>query len=88
VLGEVYARELADLRAIFDRHAGQGACHDRHHGCGARAATMGAIDTLMVDMDEVVPGTVDETVGQVTFRDAGGADSYDVIDEIACRARS
>jgi hypothetical protein len=34
----------------------------------------------------VVPGTLDETDGRVTFRDAGGADSYDVIDEIACRA--
>jgi hypothetical protein len=33
-----------------------------------------------------VPGTLDETDGRVTFRDAGGADSYDVIDEIACRA--
>ena len=47
---------------------------------------MGAIDTLLVDMDEVVPGTVDETDGRVTFHATGGADSYDVVDEIACRA--
>jgi Bacterial archaeo-eukaryotic release factor family 11 len=85
VLDELYARELTDLRATFDRRAGQGRATTDITDA-ARAATMGAIDTLMVDMDEVVPGTVDETDGRVTFRDAGGADSYDVIDEIACRA--
>ena len=47
---------------------------------------MGAIDTLLVDMDEVVPGTIAETDGRVTFSDTGGAESYDVVGEIACRA--
>ena len=51
-----------------------------------RARHPGAIATLIVDMDEVVPGTVDETDGRVSFSDVAGADSYGVIDEIACRA--
>jgi Bacterial archaeo-eukaryotic release factor family 11 len=85
LLDELYARELADLRATFDRRAGQGRA-TTDIADAARAATMGAIDTLLVDMDEVVPGIVDEADGRVTFHATGGADSYDVIDELACRA--
>jgi hypothetical protein len=33
----------------------------------------------------VMPGTVDQS-GEVVFHDAPAADSYDVVDEIACRA--
>jgi hypothetical protein len=51
----------------------------------ARAATFGAVDTLLVDIDVVVPGLVDETSGAVTFDDEANAASYGVIDEIAGR---
>jgi len=85
LLDEIHAHEMADLKAGFDRHAGQ-ARATTDISDAARAATMGMIDTLIVDMDEVVPGTVDETDGQVSFSDAGGAESYGVVDEIACRA--
>ncbi|HMO06265.1 MAG TPA: hypothetical protein PKD10_01280 [Paracoccaceae bacterium] len=51
----------------------------------ARAATFGAVDTLLVDMDEVVPGTVDETTGAVTRAAAADAATYGVVDEIAGR---
>ena len=51
----------------------------------ARAATFGAVDTLLVDMDSVVPGLVDETTGEVTFDTDQSAVSYGVIDEIAGR---
>jgi hypothetical protein len=84
LLDDLYAQELADLRAAFEHRAMQGRA-TADIADAARAATMGAIDTLLVDMDEVVPGTIDET-GRVTFHDTSGADSYDVIDEIACRA--
>lgn len=51
----------------------------------ARAATFGAVDTLIVDIDEVVPGTIDEETGVVTLaKDASGT-TYGVIDEIAGR---
>jgi hypothetical protein len=85
LLDELCAREIADLNATFDRRAGQGRATTDITDA-ARAATRGAIDTLLVDMDEVVPGTVDETDGRVAFHETGGADSYDVVDEIACRA--
>lgn len=51
----------------------------------ARAATMGAVDTLLVDMDGVVPGTVDDD-GSVALADAATAANYGVVDEIARRA--
>ncbi len=51
----------------------------------ARAATFGAVDTLLVDMDIVIPGTVDDDTGAVTFAESDSAASYGVIDEIAGR---
>lgn len=51
----------------------------------ARAATFGAIDTLLVDMDSVVPGLVDDTTGEITFDSTPNAVNYGVIDEIAGR---
>jgi hypothetical protein len=51
----------------------------------ARAATFGAVDTLLVDMDEVVPGTIDDTTGEVSFETEASATSYGVVDEIAGR---
>ena len=51
----------------------------------ARAATFGAVESLLVDIDEAVPGTVDEATGAVTFADHAGAVSYGVVDEIARR---
>lgn len=51
----------------------------------ARAATFGAVDTLLIDMDEVVIGTIDDTTGAVTFADKASAKTYGVVDEIAGR---
>ncbi len=51
----------------------------------ARAATFGAVDTLLVAIDEVIHGRVDEQTGEVTLVDGVGADNYGVVDEIAGR---
>jgi hypothetical protein len=37
-------------------------------------------------MDEMIPGTVDDTSGAVTFASGAGATTYGVVDENACRA--
>ena len=50
----------------------------------ARAATYGAVDTVIVDIDEKLPGYVDEETGAVTFADDDAA-SYGIVDEIARR---
>ncbi len=52
----------------------------------ARAATFGAIATLLVDIDTTVPGMIDEETGAVTFDSDETATNYGVIDEIARRA--
>jgi hypothetical protein len=51
----------------------------------ARAATYGAVETMLVDIDEVIPGTVDETNGAVSFSKSANARDYGVVDEIASR---
>ena len=51
----------------------------------ARAATYGAVETMLVDIDEVVPGTLDEKDGAVTFSNSANTTDYGVVDEIASR---
>ena len=51
----------------------------------ARAATRGAVDTVLVDIDEIVPGSVDEQTGAVTFADGASPPGYGVVDETARR---
>jgi stalled ribosome rescue protein Dom34 len=85
VLDELYARQLREIRELFDVRLAEGrALLDA--GDVARAATYGAIDTVLVDIDEVVPGSIDEVSGAVTLSPAAGADRYGVLDEIARRA--
>ena len=51
----------------------------------ARAATYGLVDTVLVDIDAVVPGRVDEETGAANFDDTDDAVNYGVVDEIARR---
>jgi len=51
----------------------------------ARAATLGAVRSLLVDMDQTVHGTVDEADGSVTLAESAGAETYGVADEVARR---
>lgn len=79
------ATELSALRALYTVRAGDGrATCDLADG--ARAATYGAIETLLVDIDVVIPGVVDELTGAVTVTEKADATSYGVVDEIAGRA--
>jgi hypothetical protein len=51
----------------------------------ARAATWGAVDLLMVDIDAMLPGTID-TDGKLILAEDMLPGTYDVLDEIAGRA--
>lgn len=85
ILDEIYAEQVADFARLYDLRAGQGrATNDVAQT--ARAATFGAVDTLIVDMDEIVHGTVSEEDGAVTFADGPCAGTYGVVDEIVGRA--
>ena len=85
VLDAANAAELAALQALYEARAGEGrATSDLADG--ARAATHGAIETLLVDIDAVVPGVVDERTGAITVAEQADATNYGVVDEIAGRA--
>lgn len=85
VLDRAYAGQLAEWRDLYhEREANGRATKDIAHA--ARAATFGMIDTVMVDMDRAIPGTVDDESGAVTFAEGASAVSYGVADEIARRA--
>ena len=84
ILDRLYADELRDLRDLFEARVSQG------RGASdltdvARAATFGAVDTLLADIDVVVPGFIDEESGAVTLADHDDAVNYGVVDEIARR---
>ncbi|MBV6488228.1 MAG: hypothetical protein H3C55_06885 [Pseudorhodoplanes sp.] len=85
VLDAHYASEIAEFHKLYDVRKKQGRATS-DIASAARAATFGAIQTILVDMDNVVPGKVDEESGAVTFAERAGADSYGVVDEIAGRA--
>lgn len=84
VLDELYAAEVKRLQHRYGELVG----HGRALGDVAqiaRAATLGAVDTVLVDMDVIVHGVIDEHTGAVAFAEEEGVDSYGVLDEIARR---
>ncbi|HUF01052.1 MAG TPA: hypothetical protein VMN35_01380 [Gaiellaceae bacterium] len=84
VLDALHAAELGRVRDLFAQRSGQGRAATDIADV-ARAATFGMVDTVLVDIDEVVPGTIDEESGAVTFEDGDDAVSYGIVDEIARR---
>jgi hypothetical protein len=85
VLDGYYASEIEAAKALFQKRFGQHrATTDLQ--AAARAATFGAVELLLVDIDEELPGTVDDTDGSVALASDASAASYGVIDEIAGRA--
>jgi hypothetical protein len=85
ILDAAYRSEIDRLKALYDTRAKQGRATSDISDA-ARAATYGAIEALLVDMDSTVPGTVDEENGAVTFAESADATSYGVVDEITGRA--
>lgn len=83
VLDQHYREDLEQLSDRYHANVGGGlATADASDA--ARAATFGAVDTLMVDMDAVLPGSVDDS-GAIDLAAAESAASYDILDEIARR---
>jgi len=85
LLDQIHKARLDEVMELFETRQGQGRA-TTDFAQAARAATYGAIDTLLVDIDEVIPGWVDENDGSVRFADAQDATSYGIVDEIATRA--
>lgn len=84
ILDAAYAREIESVRNLFEQRA-----NDRRATTdisdAARLATFGGIETLLVNFDEIVHGTVDEDTGAVVFGEEGPG-TYGIVDEIMRRA--
>ena len=83
ILDGIYRDELAAWRSLFEARADQGRA-TTDIAQAARAATMGAVDSILVDIDEMIPGHIDEQ-GAIVFAEQASASSYGLVDEIATR---
>lgn len=83
ILDEMHDDRIARWHDTFTERRGQ----DRATtdlGRIARAATFGAVDSLLVDMEQIIEGSVDDD-GRVSLAESGTASTYGVTDEIARR---
>jgi hypothetical protein len=85
ILNELYATGLLDLKDRMARRAAHGRAVTDLSDV-ARAATFGAVETLFVDIDQTVPGHVDEETGALTLNAENDAAGYGVVDEVLRRA--
>jgi hypothetical protein len=85
ILDDLYAAQLGEIARLFALRSGEGRTLSDVAEV-ARAATFGAVETLLVDIEASVPGTVDDQTGAVTFAGAATGDVHDVTDELARRA--
>lgn len=85
ILDAAYAAEIEKIRALYAERAVSGRATS-DVSSAAHAATFGAVDTLLVNIDSVLPGFVDEETGTVTFVEVDDAAAYGIVDEIAGRA--
>ena len=84
VLDRLHSSAVAELCDLFEVRSHE-ARTTTDIAQAARAATFGAVAVLLVDIDAVVPGLVDED-GGVELHDTSGPVSYGVTDEIARRS--
>jgi hypothetical protein len=86
-LDAAYEAEVAGIRDLYRRRMSDGRA-TADLGDAARAATYGAVETLLVDIDASVRGVIDERTGAIVMDAAAGPRNYGVVDEIAGRAFS
>jgi hypothetical protein len=84
LLDDLYATELRTLQETFALRVSQRRASGDVADV-ARAATLGLVETVLVDIDAIVPGSVDEETGAITLDDTDDAVNYGVVDEIARR---
>jgi hypothetical protein len=84
VLDGLNRNEVAVFARLFETRGSAGRA-TTDIAQAARAATFGAVESMLMDIDEVVNGTVDEADGRVSFADSASPESYGVVDEIARR---
>lgn len=85
VLDGIYADEIAQVREdLSENYPRDRVAYDTAEI--ARAVTFGAVETLLVDIDNQEAGLLDEADGGLTFAETDDAHDYGIGDEIARRA--
>ena len=86
ILDRLYSREVKAAIALYDQLKPRRATTDVSYA--AHAATAGAVEQLLIDLDAVVPGLVSDVDGSVIYSASDDAETYSVVDEVARRALS
>ncbi|MFC0228575.1 baeRF11 domain-containing protein [Serratia aquatilis] len=84
LMDNYYQAQLKALKSRFETRAGERRV-TQDFSDAARAATFGAIDLLLINLDSTLNGTIDEN-GSITFSGNEDEAQYGLIDEIAKRA--
>ncbi|MGH2959608.1 MAG: hypothetical protein ACRDKE_08385, partial [Solirubrobacterales bacterium] len=84
VLDVVYAEKVEQLKETYESRAGKDRATTDLSRI-AKAATFGAVDVLLVDIDVSIDGTVDEESGALQIDDGDTVSNYGIVDEIAKR---
>jgi hypothetical protein len=85
VLDSVYATKVAKLQDEFGSRIAAGTGLTDLSDI-ARAATFGAVELLIFDIDGRVPGTIDDETGVIALADEDEPGNYGVVDEIIRRS--
>ncbi|GAA1442999.1 baeRF8 domain-containing protein [Leifsonia poae] len=85
VLDAVYAKKIAALKEDFEARIAAGTALVDLSDI-ARAATYGAVEALIVDIEQRVPGTLDDETGAITLDAEDSPGNYGVVDEILRRS--
>jgi Bacterial archaeo-eukaryotic release factor family 8 len=83
ILDGIYRREIAAWQTLFRQRENNGRA-TTDIAQAARAATFGAVETILMDIDQVIPGRIDDQ-GAVSFAQQQGEGNYGLVDEIATR---
>ncbi|HLV47654.1 MAG TPA: hypothetical protein VKY35_01165 [Aliidiomarina sp.] len=85
ILDAHYAEQIQDFHRLYEERTGQQRT-TTDISDAARLATFGGIDKVLVDIDSVLDGFVDDETGEVTFAIDADAQNYGIVDEITGRA--
>ncbi|MDO5605719.1 MAG: hypothetical protein Q4G25_11225 [Paracoccus sp. (in: a-proteobacteria)] len=84
VIDRILSDRITGFRETYEARASEGRA-TTDVAQAARAATYGAVDAMLVDINHVLPGLVDRETGAVTIDDEDDAVNYGIVDEIAAR---
>lgn len=84
ILDETYAADVQEQLGLFQQRRSSNRATSQLSEV-ARAATMGMVDTVFVDIDDNVMGRMDSESGAVEFSDDNDPEAYGLVDEIVRR---